>query len=134
MNAFRLILCLLFLLGLTRFTSLTPACEFCEGARTTPLVEQFDDAKIVLYGHCVNPKLTPNDLSQGVSDFVIERVYKDHPLIKGKKSLVVRQYVTDPKIKFIVFADVYKGKVDPYKGMQLSDGGEMVRYIEASTK
>jgi hypothetical protein len=106
----------------------TQACPFCEEKGLT-LVGQFEEAQFVLFGHFTNAKITNNGLDQGESDFEIERVLKSHETIKGKTKLTLPRYITDSKTKFIIFCDVYKGKIDPYKGMPVVNDSEMVRYL-----
>ena len=106
----------------------TQACPFCEEKGLT-LVGQFEEANFVLFGHFTNARITNNGLDQGESDFVIERVLKSHELIKDKAKLTLPRYITDSKTKFIIFCDVYKGKIDPYKGMPVVNDSEMVRYL-----
>jgi hypothetical protein len=112
----------------------SPYC--CDGKSDLPLVQQFDEAQIVLFGHFRNPKLVQGGggLDQGTTELVIEHVYKDHPMVQGKKVITLPRYITNDKIKFIVFCDVYKGKIDAYKGTELADDGEMRKYLEGVMK
>jgi hypothetical protein len=134
MNALRCCVWLLALVGFPGFALSTQACPFCEGSNDKTLVNQFGDAQIVLFGHFENPKLGNGGLDQGTSDFVIERVYKEHDMIKGKKKIPLQRYITDSSTKFMVFCDIYKGKIDAYKGTQLVNDSEMVRYVEGIMK
>ncbi len=110
----------------------SPIC--CDPEGNLPLVAQFDKADLVLFGHFQNARPSSGGLDQGVTDFVVERVYKKHPQIKGKKLLTMPRYVTDSKTKFLIFAEVYMGKLDYYKGTPIVDDSEMVRYIEGIMK
>lgn len=136
MNLFCRIACVAFVLGILSVTCADPAqgCPFCEGEKSATLVLQIDEAQMVLFGHFENAKLVAGGLDQGQSDFVIERVYKDNAAIKGMKRLTLPRYITDPKTKYLVFADVYKGKIDANKGTPVANDGEMVRYIEGIIK
>ena len=121
---------LLATVALLAYAFTTQACPFCEGEKGLTLVGQFEEAQFVLYGHFANAKITNTGLDQGESDFVIEKVLKDHDAVKGKAKLTLPRYITDSKTKFIIFCDVYKGKIDPYKGMPVVNGSEMGTYIE----
>ncbi len=123
-------------LGVLSLAIVEPAggCPFCEGEKSSTLVLQIDEAQIVLFGHFENAKVVAGGLDQGQSDFVIERVYKSHDAIKGMKRLTLPRYITDAKTKYLVFADVYKGKIDANKGTPVANDGEMVRYIEGIIK
>ena len=134
MNIIRRFVCLFALIGFLGFAHSTQACPFCEGSNDKTLVNQFGDAQIVLFGHFENAKLSNTGLDQGISDFVIERVYKEHDMIKGKKMIPLNHYVKDSKLKFMVFCDIYKGKIDAYKGTQLVNDSEMIRYVEGIMK
>jgi hypothetical protein len=134
MNVLRRFVCLFALIGCPGFALSTQACPFCDPSNDKTLVNQFGDAQIVLFGHFENAKLSSTGLDQGISDFVIERVYKDHDMIKGKKKIPLNHYVKDSKLKFMVFCDIYKGKIDAYKGTQLVNDSEMIRYVEGIMK
>lgn len=121
-------------LGLLGCSLPSQACPFCEGEKGPTLVFQFDDAQIVLFGHFVNPRITSGGVDQGETDFVVERVLKSHELIKGKTVLTLPRYIQDAKTKFIIFADVYKGKLDAHKGMSLTDNSAMLEYLEGAMK
>ncbi|MBI1831399.1 MAG: hypothetical protein HYR84_08115 [Planctomycetes bacterium] len=109
----------------------SPASEYCCGSvKDLPLIQQMDEAAIVLFGHFANPKINKNGIDAGTTDFIIEKKYKDHPMIKGKDRIIVPRYIPNNKNKFIVFIDIFNGKLDPYKGTELTDDAEMVRYIE----
>jgi hypothetical protein len=90
---------------------------------------QFEEAAMVIYGHFENAR-TSGDLGGGESELVFEAVLKPHDAIKGMKKITLPKYIADPKLKFVVFCDVYKGKIDAYKGTQVSDVSEMRRYID----
>lgn len=134
MNAIRNLVWLASLPGFLAFVAGTEACPFCDGERGPTLVLQIEEAQMVLYGHFEKARITNTGLDQGESDFVIEDTLKSHTMIKGKKSLTLPRYVTDSKSKFLIFCDVYKGKIDAYKGTQLVDGSEMLKYVEGILK
>ncbi|MBM3997628.1 MAG: hypothetical protein FJ303_26290 [Planctomycetes bacterium] len=107
------------------------ASEYCCGSvKDLPLAQQMDEAAIVLFGRFENAKVNPNGIDPGTTDFIIEKRYKDHPMIKGKDRIVVPRHIPNNKNKFIVFVDIFNGKLDPYKGTELVNDTEMVRYID----
>lgn len=110
------------------------ACPFCEGEKGPTLTLEFDDAAMVIYGHFENARVSSNGLDGGESDLVFEEVLKPHDAIKGLKKITVPKYITDPKLKFVVFCEVYKGNIKAYKGTQLSDASEMRSYVTAILK
>ncbi len=134
MNASRFFGWLLALPLLALVAAPAPTCEFCSGEKGLTLTLQFEDVPLVLYGHFENPRTSTSDIGTGESDLVFEEVLKAHDIVKGMKKLTVQKYIADPKLKFVVFCDINKGKIDPFKGIQVSDGGEMRRYIDAILK
>jgi len=121
-----------FLIAFVAYLSLAvgaQACPFCAAGDNETLLLEIDKAQMVIYGHFENPKRANNGLELGHSDFVIERVYKNHDMLKGMKQINLPRYI-ESRSKFLVFADVYKNKIDPYKGIELASGAEMTRYIE----
>lgn len=97
------------------------------------LSAEIAQASMVLYGTFTNA--TPGvDEGQGSSDFQIEAVIKKHDILGDKKVITLPRYVPneDPKIKFLVFCDVFKGKVDPYIGTPVQADCDMVKYIKGA--
>lgn len=134
MKAIRLIGCLLAVAVLAFFAEPVRTCEFCSGEKGATLTVQFEDAAMVIYGHFENPRAAATDIGQGESDFVFEEVLKPNDAIKGMKKITLPRYVANSKTKFVIFCDVFKGKIDAYKGTEVSDAGEMRRYIDAILK
>ena len=120
--------------GTVSFGLSSQACEFCNGEREKPLVTQFEDAEFVLVGHFENARRLADGVAPGESDFKIERVYKDHPMLKGRTELTLPRYVPNSKTKFIIFGDVFMGKIDAYKGTAIVNDGEMLKYIDGMVK
>lgn len=107
-----------------------PACPFCSENRGPTLVGGFDEAAFVVVGTFTNPRFDQKGgLENAASDFVIDLVLKDHEFVHGKKMVTLPKYVPDQKHKYLIFADVFKGTVDPYKGVQLQPNGDMVAYL-----
>jgi hypothetical protein len=109
-------------------------CPFCESERGPTLLLQIEDAQIVLFGHFESSKITNAGLDQGESVFVIENVLKSHPMIEGQKKLTLPRYITSLNTKFVIFCDVYQGKIDPYKGTQLTKNSELLKYVDGVLK
>jgi hypothetical protein len=114
-----------------------PACPFCTMQGQT-LTSEVGQASMVLYGTLQNAKLEPNGgFNEGTTDLVIETVIKDHETLAGKKVITLNRYVPtdgDTKSKFLVFCDVFKGKVDPYRGMQVKADSDIARYLAGALK
>src|SRR5436305_12944893 len=89
------------------------ACPFCSMQGQT-LTGEVAQASMVLYGSLANARAT-----EQTTDLVIETVIKDHSARAGRKVLTLERYVEPPrdgKHKVLAFLDVFKNKVDPYRG------------------
>jgi hypothetical protein len=40
----------------------------------------------------------------------------------------------DKKVRFLVFCDVYKGKIDPYRGLAVKSDSDIAKYLEGALK
>jgi hypothetical protein len=66
----------------------------------------------------------------GTTEFIIDIAFKKHPLMAGKERLILPRYLPNlGKTSLLMFCDVYKGKIDPYRGVEAQPGGELVRYF-----
>src|SRR5262249_52612378 len=104
------------------------------------LTKDVSDASMVLYGTLTNAKLDAGgDFGGGTTDLVIEAVIKkdkDGNILGDKKVLTLPKYVppTDgkEKVKYLIFIDLFKGKIDPYRGVAVKDGSDMVTYLKGA--
>ncbi len=110
------------------------ACPFCEMSGKT-FYKEIQDAKIVVYGKLANAqvKLNPDGTESSSTELHIVEVLKDHPYLKGRKVLILPRYLPFNKGQedFLVFCDVYKDRLDPYRGMPVIDK-DMVAYMRQS--
>jgi hypothetical protein len=115
------------LLGLA---ATSPACPFCNAQGTT-LIGEVNTATMVLYG-----KLHNADEKNETVQLDVEDVIKDHAARGKAKSLTLSRYVdlslTGDKDRFLVFCDVFKGKIDPYRGMALKSGSKLPEYLRGA--
>jgi hypothetical protein len=110
------------------------ACPFC-GMQGQTLVGEVNEASLVVFGTLTNPKLDPgNDAGQGTTDLRIEKVLKSHEIVEGKKVITLPRYLpTDEKAtKFLIFCGVFKGKIDPYRGISVKSDSDIVKYLEGA--
>jgi hypothetical protein len=98
------------------------------------LIGDVNQASMVLYGSFANGKPDPNDLTQGTTDFHVDAVIKPNEVLAGRSDLVLNRYVppSDKGTRFLVFCDVYKGKIDPYRGVPVQASGDMVAYLKGA--
>ncbi len=113
----------------------TPACPFCSEQQGPTLVGDFAQASMVLYGAFANARPGTNGLD-GSTDFVIDKVLKPHDYLKGVKNNTVTlpRNVQFAKNKFVVFIDVYKGTLDPYRGIEVQPNSDLLKYLEGAVK
>lgn len=107
------------------------ACPFCGGQGQT-LTGEVNEAGLVLYGTLGEAKLDPkSDFGQGSTKFNIEAVLKNHEVLGNKKEIILPRYLpTDEKTpKYLIFAGVFKGKIDPYRGVPVKSSSDIVKYL-----
>jgi hypothetical protein len=112
-----------------------PACPFCTMQGQT-LTGDVGQASMVLVGTLTNAKLTGADSLEGTTDLMIESVIKKHEIIDGKKVVTLPKYIPgdDKKYKFLVFCDVFKGKIDPYRGVAVKADCDVGAYIKGAVE
>jgi hypothetical protein len=90
------------------------------------------DAQLVVVGTLANAAMNPaNDERTAVTDLRIQRVLKAHPIVGDRKVVPINRYIPNPDPKnpprYLIFCDVTRGKVDPWKGVVASDA--LVDYV-----
>ena len=119
----------------TVFTLTSQACPFC-GTSGQTLTDDVNQASMVLYGTLANAKVsTAGDFGGGTTDLIIAAVVKKHDILGDKKVVTLPRYVPvsdkDNKVKYLIFCDVFKGKIDPYKGVPVKTD-DIVKYLTGS--
>lgn len=110
------------------------ACPFCPSAGQT-LLGEVNQAHLIIFGTMTNAQRDPNEFGKGTTDFEIEVVVKDHEILKGKKTITLPRYVPpDPKskTKHLVFCEVYKGEIDPYRGEAVPPDSKIAEYLKGA--
>ena len=96
------------------------ACPFCSMQGQT-LVGDINAASMVLYGTFTNAQLNGSGEGGGTTDLAIESVIKKHEILGDQKKITLPRYIPPAekgaKVKFLVFCDVFKGTIDPYRGV-----------------
>ena len=100
------------------------ACSLCGTmSRRVSLMQEFEQAQVVVYGHLANPKLDFKTGS-GTTEFHFDKVVKDDPGFPRQKMLVLSRYlpVLDPKDapRYVMFFRVPAKSAEPYNGRQIS--------------
>lgn len=122
-------------LALAVVAAAAPACSLCDsGAFTSPTFRQeaaLPMAKLILHGTIANPRAAGG--LTGETDFVLKTRLRDDPVLKDKTTLTLPRYlpVSDKNNPphYLLFADVEKGKIDPYRGI-LIRGTDTVDYVK----
>jgi len=96
------------------------------------------DAPLVVAGTLSNPRTNPaGDDRNAVTDLKVETLLKVHDVARGAKVLTLPRHipVNDPKKppRFLVFIDVVKGQLDPYRGVPLKSDAP-VKYLLGAMK
>jgi hypothetical protein len=120
------------LLALTAWPGTTHSCPFCNMQGQT-LTTEVNQASMVLFGTLTNAKVSPTgDLDGGTTDLVIDTVIKKHDILGDKKTITLNRYVSldgDKKYKWLVFCDVFKGKIDPYRGVPVKADSDIAKFL-----
>jgi hypothetical protein len=108
------------------------ACPFCGALAGKTLVEEMNDAEIVLYGS-FKPGV---GTSQETSDFEIDVVIKKNDFLADKKVVTMERYIpgTEKGKKWVVFCSVFKGRVDPYLATLVDAKSGIDKYLAEAVK
>jgi hypothetical protein len=130
----RVLAMLLAALPLAWLAASAAACPFCTAESGPTLVGDFNQAAMVLVGSFANARRDAKDggLDGGTTDFLIDEVLKKHEIIEGKKKIILPKYMPQAKNKFLIFCDVYKGTIDPYRGVEIQAGSDLVKYLKGA--
>jgi hypothetical protein len=131
----RLFLLFLAVAGWVGLPAVAVACPFCSMQGQT-LTGEVNQASMVLFGTLTNAQIGKGEANDGTTDLVIEAVIKSDPILgDNPKKLTLPRYVpTDPKsnVKFLIFCDVFKGKIDPYRGVTVQADSDMPKYLKGA--
>ena len=103
------------------------ACPFCSMQGQT-LAGEVAGADMVLFGTLGNA-----NVKDETTDLTLDSIIKTNALVAGKKVVTLPKYVPpDPtgQYKFLVFCYVFKGKIDPYRGMAMKPDSDIVPYLK----
>jgi hypothetical protein len=109
-------------------------CPFCTMQGQT-LTSEVNQASMVLFGTLANAKLGAGG-EQGTTDLKIEAIIKDNEIRADQKVITLPRYVPpdNNSPKFLIFCDVFKGKVDPYRGVPVKGNTDIVKYLQGAMK
>jgi hypothetical protein len=116
----------LFLLVLT---APVDACPFCVGDGKT-LTGEVNQASMVLVGSLQDAKAETE-----TTVLVVDTVIKDQDKTLKNGKLIIPKYLPDgvsKEYKFLVFCDVYKDRIDPYRGIAFSAKVDVAGYLKGA--
>jgi hypothetical protein len=111
-------------------TSTTRACPFCslQGKTLTGEVEQ---ASMVVVG-----TLKGADEKLDKTDIDIDTVVKDNEIRAKKTTITLKKYIPPEadggKYKYVVFCDIFKGNIDPYRGIAVKADSKIAEYLQGA--
>jgi hypothetical protein len=87
----------------------------------------------VLFGKFTNAKLDAGgNFEGGTTDFIISDVLKKNDVLGKKKKITLNCYLPKTKTQFLLFCDVYKGKIDPVRVAEVQGEGDIVKYLKGA--
>ncbi len=121
-----------------------PACPFCNAqGQGQTLTGEVTQASMVLYGTLTNARPERDGAPDGTTDLIIDSVIKPHAWLEKHaqgKILTLPRYVLLPveepagksKSKFLVFCDIFKDKLDPYRGVAVKSDSDIPKYLKGA--
>jgi hypothetical protein len=112
------------------------ACPFC-GASGQTLTQELNQAAFVIYGK-VQPANPGDGGVGGTTDLILDPkngIIKDHEFLKGKKVVTIPKFIPADKtgdVRWLLYCDVFKGKIDPYRGVPVKASADMPRYLKGA--
>src|SRR5207253_2008099 len=106
-------------------------CILCQGGKgTAPMRQDAQTAKLVLYGRLANPRVDAAREGGGTTELHIEKTLKSDPWLSDRKVVELPRYVKIDPVNdhFLIFCDIFKGKLDPFRGEQVS--ADVVGYVQ----
>lgn len=109
------------------------ACTYCDPSsqKLQTYRQEARTSKFVVAGTLTNARLVGDN---GLTDVAIEAVVKDDPARGGRTVITLPRWTPiDPKKpkRVLVFCDVYEGKIDPFRGVNLR-GAAVPEYLKAA--
>jgi hypothetical protein len=107
-----------------------PACSLCANLQQVPTFRQEaaqPNAKMILYGTFKSDKAVTN-----ATPFHITTVLRSDKFVEGKDTVLVPKFIpADEEKPFLLFADVFMGNIDAYRGVPIKtkEGVEYVKQV-----
>ena len=119
------------------------ACPFCNAEGQT-LTKEINLASLVIFGTIHKTSGGVDFSIEGSTEFIVEKVIKRHDILDkelkkptdlgGKEVVTLARYLpssSDEKkqYKLVVFCDVFRGKIDPYRFMRVNADSDPSKYL-----
>lgn len=111
------------------------SCPFCSMQGQT-LTGEVSQATLVLFGTLSNADgQATKEYPDGKTTLTIESIIKKSPALTNEKELILPRYLNDAgKYKYLVFIDVFKNKLDPYRGVAVKTDSDMPAYLKGAVE
>jgi hypothetical protein len=79
----------------------------------------------------------PAGKGDGVTDFVVGKVLKSAQGVRLEKTVTINRYIPDAakgKVEFVIFFDLFKNNLDPYRGIAVQANSDLPKYLEGILK
>jgi hypothetical protein len=113
------------------------ACPFCASSQGPSLTGEAGQAVMVLYGNLTDVK-DPATREPKATDLHVEATVKMNKAFEGQKVITLARWVPLPEgdardtYRYLVFCDVFKGKVDPYRILPVQKDATVVKYLQGA--
>jgi hypothetical protein len=98
------------------------------------LTGEVGQATMVLYGTLTNATENP-ETGEGTTDLIVETAVKAPKEFDGSKTVHLARFIPPPKedkYRYLVFCDLFKGKVDPYRVLAVEKDADVARYLQGA--
>jgi len=114
------------------------ACPFCSASGQT-MTQELNLSSVILYGKLKNPMRGADDLyGDGTTELEIAEVVKPHDIVKGRTKVTLSRYIPvldkNANDNYLIFCDVYKGKIDPFRGEPVGKDETLLKYVKGLIK
>lgn len=111
------------------------ACPFCGMQNQQTLTIEVGQASLVVYGTLANARLDPDGgFGQGSTELRVEGYLKTNPAVGEPKVITLPRYLPtgNDTSRFLVFCDLFKGKIDPFRGVPVRANSDLVPYLKGA--
>jgi hypothetical protein len=114
------------------------ACPFCASTQGPSLTGEAGQAVMVLYGNLADGEKDNTTGEPKCTILTVEAAVKKNKAYEGQKVISLARWVPLPEgttrdtYRYLVFCDVFKGKVDPYRILPVQKDATVVKYLQGA--